>query len=88
MKLQCLSVRPPVCLQGIISETIGGLNEGLWDARGTQEITISYKMKDKRIVEMRPHRKRRKLETNIIKSGRMWSGFIWLRSCWSFGLLK
>jgi len=54
MKLQCLSVRPPVCLQRIISEIIEGIKRRIMGRRGTQYIKISYTVKVKRILQMRP----------------------------------
>jgi len=57
MKLQCLSVRPPVCLQRIISEIIGGIKRRIRGHTGTQDIKISYIVKVKRILELRPQRK-------------------------------
>ena len=57
MKLQCLSVRPPVCLQRSITEIIGGIKRRITERTGTQDIKISYTVKVKRILEMRPQRK-------------------------------
>ena len=48
MKLQCLSVRPPVCLQRIISEIIGGIKRRIMGCTGTQDIKISYTVKVKK----------------------------------------
>jgi len=48
MKLQCLSVGPPVCLQRIISEIIGRIKRRIMRRTGTQDIKISYTVKVKK----------------------------------------